>query len=274
LAASLSGNTVTLTTSVLIPPINYTLTINNVTAAGSGASLSPNTANVTATLKISELNSKITSCDLIELKVMTPGSLNGIKVIEGGKLTDTVLITFGAVIVNAGDIIVLHLNSGNTTCNPNGATNETTSITQFPVASYSTNYDTAWDFWSTDTDLTNTDNVIIVTDSAGTGYMDAIAISNNDGTVTATAITDFCAIYDGTIWTSIASCPSASAAALQGNAVIDTDLLGTSTAGNSFQRLRNSGGAYCDSSPGKAADFTLAAPTWGLDSVLGGGSCP
>lgn len=279
-AASLSGNTVTLTTSPQTPAANYTVTVNNVLAFGTNATLSPNTANfngysTSAVVKISELNSNITSsCDLIELKVITGGNMSGIKVIEGGELTDTVLITFPSMLVSAGDIIVLHLNSGNTTCNPSGVSNETTSINQFPQSSHPKNYDTAWDVWSSDSGLTNTDNVIVVTDSTGTAYMDAIAISNNDGSVSTAARTDFCAIYDGTIWTNVSSCSLAAAIDLEANAVIDTDNLGTSVTGNSFQRIRDSGGNYCDSSPGKNTDFNLAAQTWGLDSVLGTGACP
>lgn len=278
-AASLSGNTVTLTTSAQVPAFAYTLTVNNVLASGSNGPLSPNTANfngysTSAVVKISELNSNITSCDLVELKVITGGNMSGIKVIEGGELSDTVLITFPSMTVSTGDIIVLHLNSGNATCNPTSASNETSSITQFPQMSYATNYDTAWDVWSADTGLANTDNVIVVTDATGTAYMDAVAISNNDGAVAGAAVTDFCAIYNGIIWTDVPTCTSAAHSILQGNAVIDTDSLGTSAAGNSFQRVRDSGGAYCDSSPGKNADFALAAPTWGADSALGAGACP
>lgn len=277
--AVLAGNTVTLTTSVQTGNAVYRVYVTGVTGNVGGLALTTSTAafngyRASAVVKISELNSNISSCDLIELKVITGGTMNGIKVIEGGQLTDTTLITFGAITVVTGDIIVLHLNSGNATCNPNAATNETTSITQFPAITYTTNYDGAWDIWSADTGLTNTDNVIIVTDPAGTAYMDAAPLSNNDGTVAAGAITDFCAIYDGTIWTSIASCATALHTALQGNALMDSDNLGTSAAGNSFQRVRNSGGSYCDSSPGKAFDFTLAAPTWGADSALGTGACP
>jgi len=277
--AVLAGNTVTLTTSAQTGGSSYKVYVTGVTGNVGGTALTTSTATfsgflASAVVKISELNSNISSCDLIELKVVTGGTMNGIKVIEGGELSDTTLITFGAITVATGDIIVLHLNSGNATCNPSAATNETTSITQFPVGTYATNYDTAWDVWSADTGLTNTDNVIIVTDSAGTAYMDAVPISNNDGAVVAAAITDFCAVYDGTIWTSVATCATALATALQGNAAIDSDNLGTSAAGNSYQRVRNSGGSYCDSSPGKAADFGIAAPTWGTDSALGAGACP
>ncbi|RME93306.1 MAG: hypothetical protein D6767_01250 [Candidatus Hydrogenedentota bacterium] len=282
-AASLSGNIVTLTTSSQTSGTSYTVYVSNVVASAGSTSLTTNTATfgypaAAATVKISELNSRLSSgCDLIELRVITGGDMNGIKVIEGGQLTDTVLVTFSSFIVSAGDIIVVHLDSTDTTnCNTASSGNETTAKNQYASATYPENYDTAWDWWSNDTGLTNTDNVVLVTDSSGTSIQDAIAFSNNDGGVSATGRTDYCAIYDGSIWdnTGIVNCSTDADSILQGLAVQDNDSLSTAVTGNSYQRVRDSVGNYCDSSPGKASDFTLASPTWGSDSALGGGACP
>jgi hypothetical protein len=122
-----------------------------------------------AGVRINEVNANIASgCDLIELRVTSSGTLRNVRVQERTGGSSELQLDLPNVVVATNDIVVVHLNSGNATCNPGASTNETTSINQRPTAMFARNYDTAWDVFSTDTGLTATDNVITVFDRFGT----------------------------------------------------------------------------------------------------------
>jgi hypothetical protein len=235
-AASLSGDTVTLTTSAQTPLQNYTLTVNNVTASGSNAPVSPNTANFTgfvtmATVIINEVApAEASSKDLIELYAVTGGSLNGLEIFEGS----TSLKVLPNVIVAAGDYIVIHINAT--------GTDETSSKSESADTGH---IPTAWDYWSSDAGLTATDNAIILKNSSST-ILDACIYGNNSGGWTGPTIST---VIDPVIaagqWTKA------------GVTFVESDAInhaGTIPAGSSFRRTPNG-----NDTNNSAADWTSGA---------------
>lgn len=211
-----------------------------------------------AKLVISELNPKIAAgCDLIELTVAENGNMQGIQVFEGSQTDTDVLVTFTDFEVETGDIIMVHLDGNDTdNCNINAAANETTSKAQFATATYNNNYDTAYDWYSTDSGLTGTDNVIIV--ATGSQIIDLVVYTNNDGGATGAFRADACFVYKGTQWPALTDCQIIPDADLQNNATGDSDNLssGVTERSKSFQRLYNSTtNSYCDTN--SKADWVL-----------------
>ncbi|MGC4121901.1 MAG: hypothetical protein QM765_46435 [Myxococcales bacterium] len=119
-AASGSGNQVRVTTSAQTPGSNYVVTVAATILDSNGEPLS-STANSAefiagagqARLVINEINPNIpNSRDLIEFLVVEAGTTKQIQVIEEGKTNDPLTFTtFPDVVVQAGDLIVLHLNA-------------------------------------------------------------------------------------------------------------------------------------------------------------------
>jgi hypothetical protein len=166
--AVVNGDTVTLTSSSQTPGTGYTVTVANTVQDNFGGGVAiPNSAGFTgftqpAGLRLNEINPNIPSShDLIELEAVSAGTLEGIKIEQIGSATET-LITMPAITVASGDLIVVHLT-------PSGVTgiapaSETTSKNQFSSASFSANYDTAWDLLGNAIGLTFSNRVIQVVD--------------------------------------------------------------------------------------------------------------
>jgi hypothetical protein len=190
-SATLSARTVTLTTSAQTPDTTYTLTFaGNPLKDLSGNAFTPPTPSPTiagftvqAGVLINELNANVTGgCDLIELRVTSDGTMSNFKVTEregvvsSGELSFTFPSGFN---VTKNSLVMVHLNSASTTCNKNAATQEVNSPTDQGSAMYAGNYDTAYDFWASDTGLTATDNVITVYDGAG-NIADAVLLTTTN----------------------------------------------------------------------------------------------
>ncbi|MGI5864671.1 MAG: hypothetical protein ACOX6T_21845, partial [Myxococcales bacterium] len=118
-AATVNGKEVTLTSSPQTPDVTYTVTVASTVrdSRGTGVSSSANSAQFTAQhpqarLLINEVNPNIpTSRDLIEFLVVAPGTTKQLKIVAEAS-DPTTLATFPDVVMEAGDIIVLHLNPG------------------------------------------------------------------------------------------------------------------------------------------------------------------
>ena len=130
-----------------------------------------------ARLLINEINANASrGCDLIEFRVTQGGLLR-----HSVRERNTTVHTFAETMVATDDIVVLHFNKGTSNCvqsNPEGQvpSDETESKTQVAEAQFASNYDTAWDHWTTDRGLTATDNVIsIVLDGV---IVDAVLVSD------------------------------------------------------------------------------------------------
>ncbi|HEY1547142.1 MAG TPA: hypothetical protein VGG28_04955, partial [Kofleriaceae bacterium] len=179
--AVLSGKTVTLTTSTQTSGTTYTLTFAGTAIKDTmGNTFMPPTPSATvlgftvqAGVVINELNANIgKSCDLVELRVISDGTMGGFRLVErigstsGSELNYTFPQGFN---VTKNAIVMFHESSGSAACNPNGATQELLTTTDQPSSAFGSNYDTAFDFWGSDAGLVGTtDNVITLFDGTGT----------------------------------------------------------------------------------------------------------
>jgi hypothetical protein len=157
----------------------YTLTVANVDDV-LGASVNVNAASAVFTgyvqvagLLINEISPAITgSHDLVELRVTSAGTINGVKLLQIGSATET-LATLPNANVAAGDLIVIHL-VGSTATGAAPAS-ETTGKSQYAYAMYTANYDTAWDVLDGTTGLTNGNRVLELQTVTGT-VLDAVPV--------------------------------------------------------------------------------------------------
>ncbi len=190
-SATADGRSVLLGTTPQGIGTNYVVTVAGTVTDLQGTPLAnPNSAAfsgfaVRAAVRINELNANIANgCDLVELRVTSGGTMQGIRLRE--RTVD--VLSFGPFNVQVNDVVVVHFNGGSATCNPGGATSETTGASQQPTASFPFNYDTAFDWHIPDAGITNTDNVLTLYAADGS-IMDAVFVSD-DPTGTAAADTE------------------------------------------------------------------------------------
>ncbi len=263
-AATVSGRTVTVTTSAQTPNTAYTVTVAGTvtdlqhTALGTPASAGFDGFTTPAVVRLNEINAHMGSstnqCDLIELRVVSGGSMTGITIKE----RDVTVFTFGNLAVATNDILVLHFASANTTCNPGGPVNET-SITGQAQATFSNNYDTAFDLMTTDSGLTDTDNVITVIDRFST-ISDVILIDNNDNTAAAASETAAALAAAANQWQKVGGGVPAGGfvdADFTAWAVINSQTTGTTKTGDTLRRVD-------DTDDNDKDDWAQGAQTWGL----------
>lgn len=270
--ASVAGRNIMLTTSSQVAGTTYTVTaapnLKDLQGTPLGAA---NTAAFSAfvippIVRINELNASVQNgCDLIELRVIRGGSLNGVALQE--RIAGT-LYRFPAIDVAKNDLLVLHVGSGKPACNPASATEETTGPAQQPSATFTNNYDTAYDFWSSDDNLTNTDNVITLYDATG-----AIA----DALVVASAATGMAGVDSerqaATVaaagqWQVVGGGTPAGGfidADFCANAVLDLDGTGVSATGPSIQRLADTDDN--DKDDWNSGSITVQNPTFGARNL-------
>lgn len=189
--ASVAARSATLTTTPQVGGVTYTATVSGTVRDLQGTGIgTPNSSlfqgfQAPAVLRVNELNANITGgCDLVELRVVAGGSMANIALRE----RVDVMLTFSAFQVQANDLVVVHFNGPSATCNPNGATSETSGITQQPATLFPANYDTAYDWHIADTGITNTDNVLTLYAADG-AIIDAVFVSD-DPVGTAAAATE------------------------------------------------------------------------------------
>jgi hypothetical protein len=171
-AATVQTREVVLTTNLQTGGQSYTVTVNtSVTdTRGTPVNGTANTATFSgyeapAVLRITEvapnINVSSTNRDIVELYVVQGGSVANFTIVHD----TTILATLPSVTVATGDVIVVHLN-------PDAATNgdapgsEMSSKSQYPNATYSSNYDNAWDFHGGTTGITFSNRVLRVKDGA------------------------------------------------------------------------------------------------------------
>lgn len=264
-AAVASGNTVTVTTSAQTAGAMYTVTVDNTVEDNLGETLdvAADTADFTgyltqAVVRINEFNAAITDgCDLMELRVVSGGVMDGFTVTE----RTTTLATFAGLTVATGDIILLHLDGSDVDCNPGASGNETAAKDQNPVLTFGANVDVAWDWYSTDTGLTDTDNVFQVKDALGT-ILDAV-LAADDNTSDLSALDSETAAADAAMagqWVMVGGGIPAGGfvnLAFRTWAVVDLDGTGTDRAGESIRRIDNT-------DDNDMADWAQGASSWGV----------
>jgi len=264
--AVVAGRTVTLVTSAQAIGTTYQVTVANTVLDLQGSPVAaPATASfggfvTPAVVRINEVNANITGgCDLIELRVIAAGSMTAFTVKErtGAVASGELAFVFPAFIVNKNDIIVVHMNSTFATCNPNGATQELLTVTDQPAAQFAGNFDTAFDFWSTDTGLTATSNVFTISDAAGSIIDAVFAIDNTTNNAAAATLTAAGTVGAANQWSPAQA--TYDAATFRSVAVPGLNATGTAATGTSIQRLN-------DADTNGAADWTTApsASSWGV----------
>lgn len=243
-SALVSGRSVTIGTTPQQVGLTYTVSALSTITDTQGTPISlPNSAQFAAfaplaVARINEINANIAgACDLVELRVTTAGTMNGLRL---GERTADVL-TFAAFQVQANDIVIVHFNGSNATCNPGNATSES-SVAQQPAATFPGNFDSAFDWHVADTGITNTDNVLTLYAADGT-IMDAVFVSD-DPTGTAAADTEAQAaiVAAATQWQAVGGgIPPGGFIddAFNANAVQDLNGTSTTRAGLSIQRTNN-----------------------------------
>jgi hypothetical protein len=181
---------ITLATSDQAPGQSYKVTVaGSVTdTLEAGVDAEGNTAifegfSTQAKVLISELNANISNgCDLIEFLVTEGGSMDGFEVYA----RTTSIATFSGLVVETGDIIVLHVDSGDDKCNPTGSVSEAVAKDEQANSAHDANYDSAYD-WYTDVEgLIATNNVITIYNSLGV-VVDAVLVTK-DATGSAAAV--------------------------------------------------------------------------------------
>jgi hypothetical protein len=187
-AKSTGPNTVEVTTDAQDGTKTYKVTVDTSLkdTLGQGIDNASNTAsfqgfNQPAKVVINEFNPNIKDgCDLIEIRVIQGGSLNGWTLYE----KTAKLVDFGSLVVKKNDYIVVHLDAKDTKCAPNGGKSETTSPNEIPQSTVSTHFDTAYDIYSQDSGLTSTTSVLSIRDASGT-IQDAVIYQykNDKGTI-------------------------------------------------------------------------------------------
>lgn len=276
-AATVSGRTVTVTTSAQAANAAFTLTVANTVTDLQGTAVgTPNTATFAgfvtpAVVRINEVNGNIggtspNQCDLIELRVVSGGSMKDFRLQErnGNGASNELSFTFPDFTVATNDIIVVHLDATSAVCNPDGATQETGTVTDQPAAMFGGNYDTAFDFWSDDNGLTATDNVITLFDAANS-IIDAVFLVNGaTGNVATATETAAAAVGAANQWDP--ALPSYLDDVFRMHAVPGLDATGNTASGDSIQRID-------DTDDNNVGDWTTA-PAASSFGVLNAGQTP
>jgi len=213
-----------------------------------------------AVVRVNEVNANISGgCDLVELRVVSGGSLAGFELRER---TSTVLTFPIGFSVATNDLIVVHFDSGDSSCNGGAVSapaDEVLTPMDQPSAVVSPNYDTAFDFWSSDSGITSTDNVIWLRDPAGT-VVEAVLISDGaTGTAAGGSESAAADVAAAGEWTMVGGGVPAGGFVdddFNMHAVQDSGGTGTDASGESIQRND-------DADMNDRDDWVQAASSWG-----------
>jgi hypothetical protein len=148
---SVQDRDILLNTSIQNSTLTYTVTLATTIRDTRGTAVDSAARSATfmgaqppATLRISEVAPNLSSQrDVVELYAVQGGSISNFTIVQ-----DTSTLTnLPAINVATGDIIIVHFNPA--TDGTDAPRSETTSKTEFPSGTYSSNYDNAWDVHAT-----------------------------------------------------------------------------------------------------------------------------
>jgi hypothetical protein len=169
-SVSVQDRDILLNTSTQNSTLSYTVTLATSIRDTRGTAVNSADRSATflgfqppATLRISEVAPTLPSQrDLLELYVVQGGSISNFMIVQ-----DTSTLTLlPAINVATGDIIVVHFNPASD--GTDAPRSETTSKTEFPSGTYSSNYDNAWDVHAaTQLPITYFNRVLRVKDAQG-----------------------------------------------------------------------------------------------------------
>jgi len=136
--AEIPSTTVT-TTTITQPTVSTTVVPT--TSTSTTSSTSSTIPAVPAVVELNEIAPNQTnSKHLVELRVVTGGTCEGILIEQAGFGSPIVLATLPDAVVATDDLIVVHLNP------PGSPPSESAGNAEFPAVTYPGNYDGAWDF--------------------------------------------------------------------------------------------------------------------------------
>lgn len=267
--ASVSGSQVTVTTTLQTAAVSYTVTAENTITDLLGTGLQAPLSALfhgfiqSAQVLINEVNAaKSGNCDLVELRVVSGGNMNGFQLWE----RNVSVLQFSNLVVATGDLVVVHFNGGIGSCSL-GSTSETTSKVQQPASMFLLNYDNAWDWFSLDGNMASTDNVLTLYDMNGV-MQDGVFLSD-DATGDAAADTEIQAatVANAGGWQMVGGGIPPNGfvdADFSAHAVLDLDGTGTNETGTTIQRNSNT-----DSNT--KSGWGMAGNSWG---ALNSGQTP
>jgi hypothetical protein len=180
-SATVTGREVRLTTSAQPPNAYHEVTVATSVRDTLGSSLDPAATRAPfvgfqppAVLRITEVAPNIlNNRDLVELQVLQGGSVANMRLVSD----NFVLASLPNVTVATGDIIVVHLNPDRGGSDAPGS--ELLSKSEYPSATYPSNYDSAWDFHGGTFDLLYSNRVLQVRDVYG-NVQDGVAFYNSN----------------------------------------------------------------------------------------------
>jgi hypothetical protein len=275
-AAQVNGKTVTVTTSPQNSTTTYTVTVAGTVKDTVGGAVAAPTNPVTfkgfrtrAVLMLNEVNPNIGSTslgnrDLIELKVVSAGTTDGLTLIQepANASTQALLATMPDTAVAVGDFIVIHMSPDAT--KGDATTSETTAKDQNAAA---TNYATAWDFVGTATHIVYSNQVLRIKGPTG-ATQDAVPFVVSTLTNRPAAFPDrLTAIQTEGLWMPAdcggAPClydpPTGVPSAI--SVSVDWKNLGNSSTGNSLRRV-----SATDNNTASDWATAPATPTWGAEN--------
>ena len=264
-ASNPTNKSVTLTTSTQAAGQSYQVTVASSVTDSHGSGVDPDydtamfSGYVTpAVFVLSEVNPNISgSRDLIELRAISAGTMNGITVVQNPPASSSsylLMATLPNVMVAAGDIVMVHLNS-------NGfIQTETNAKNQWPQAFYPDAFDSAWDVLGGTTGLTFGYRVVAVLAPDGVTIQDAAGFVTTSGTPPAAYPAALQYIQSLTHWfpansngqpTDYTTSPTAQEISVNWSGAA------TTRAGNSVRRAPGT-------DTNAAADWSIGASSWGL----------
>jgi hypothetical protein len=195
--------------------------------------------------------------DLIELRVTSPGSLQGLVLRQNATSATgggTVLATLPNVCVQLSDLVVIHLTP------LAGPVNELLSKNEQPVSMFSQNYDGAWDVLGGGSGIAYTDSVLSVHRAASGPLIDAVAFSDYSNTATSGAFdTSLAAMQAAGAWLPN-MCGGACTGAAAEMVSADWRNVGTNASGASSNTVRRDAAGTDNHVLG---DFSVGAQTLG-----------
>lgn len=132
-------------------------------------------------VRINEIKLNIEpGCDLVELRAVTAGSLAEYNL----RSQTTTVLSFSNLVVNPGDLVVVHFDGNDGSCRRNGSVNELTSPAEQPRSEFPANFDTAYDWYTNFQGPAHTPGVLALRDDQDR-ILDAILFKDSTSTYTA-----------------------------------------------------------------------------------------
>ena len=203
-----------------------------------------------ANLQINEVSPDVSDgADLVELKVVTSGSMAGIQLREAPSSAPVILATLPNVTVATDEIVVVHLNP------PAGVTTETASKTECADA---TCYDSAWDVVGNPVGIAYFNSVLAVASASGTVEDGVAFVRSSPGSTSAEFQLDLGYLQSIGAWLP-ADCGGSPCTDLSTPSAMTVSADWDGVANPSTNTAQRSGDADTD----LAADWTVGLPSLG-----------